>query len=94
MQANRNAVNKVLKIASPTLDTIRDSDGPAQIASVAIALRQIRTPELPRVEMRIAKNRRGPVEDTVEYKADFDKGYFDYWTDNTPPEAELVVAPF
>ena len=75
VQANREAVgDKDDVITVPTLETIRDSDGIAHVASKVFSMRKTRDT----VELVILKQRNGVVGGRLLWDWDVDKGFFQY----------------
>ncbi len=74
VQANREGAKE--DGGSPDLENIRDSDGISHNASKVLSVNQIKDSNI--VELSIKKQRFGPVNQTIKYQWDIDRGQFTY----------------
>lgn len=74
VQANREGARD--DGGSPGLENIRDSDGISHNASKVLSVKQIKDSNV--VELCVKKQRFGPVNQSIKYQWDIDKGQFTY----------------
>lgn len=89
VQANREGVKE--DGGSPELENIRDSDGISHNASKVLSVKQIKDTNV--VELSIKKQRFGPVNQTIRYQWNIDKGEFVYVPsyDDAQPEEQREI---